>query len=780
MGRRGGGRTRSNGNWETATKENAKWEAYYKAQPNLVSEEEWDAFKQACQSALPLTFRVTSSTVASEEIKSLIQNDYVKHTQDIVFQGEKISPPKPLPFYEPLGSAWQIDVGKQVIRRSKEFSRLQRFLVVETEAGNIYRQEAVSMIPPLFLDVKPHHAVIDLCAAPGSKTAQLVEFLHQEGPSSIPTGFVLANDSDYKRAHMLIHQVKRLNSPNLIVTNHDAQMFPRMKTTSGEIVKFDRVLCDVPCSGDGTMRKNVNVWTDWKIGNGNGLHNTQLNILLRGIQMLKPGGRLVYSTCSLNPVENEAVVAEALRRCGNTIGLVDVSNMLPGLKRKPGVDTWKVQNKAGEWIQNPANTTTLTEDPANDDLPAEVTPAIQSKNNLPNSLFPPSEEEKKIFALERCVRVYPHQQNTGGFFITVFEKFDTKKRATEDKAEEEQEPVEAKKPKIDETVEAGEAKTAETTEATEAKTDEKNETPASTTTTTTTPKETVPVNGTAGEEVFRFLSSEYPDIVKIWKFYNIESTFPGGRSTLLVRNTTGIPSRAIYYVAPSVKPLLELNDHKVKFVHAGLRIFSIQKSDSPCPWRVHAEAINIVAPHINKNPTEGENRYIVAKHLDILKHLIETEFPLLESLKEVDEDVYKRVSELEEGTFILEIPRTLKNPEQPKEGEQQDKEESSKKVWDNILYPIWRGKRSVNLMLAKQDLAELVHRVFGQENIKARKTNNNGGGKPKSQQQQQPQKQSQEQSDKPQITEVKEDAAEETTLVVEEVKQEETETKQES
>ena len=77
-----------------------------------------------------------------------------------------------------------------------------------------------------------------------------------------------------------------------------------------EPLLFDRILCDVPCSGDGTIRKAPDIWRRWTPGNGNGLHPLQLRIALHACQMLKEGGRLVYSTCTFNPIEDEAVVAE--------------------------------------------------------------------------------------------------------------------------------------------------------------------------------------------------------------------------------------------------------------------------------------------------------------------------------------------------------------------------------------------------------------------------------------------------------------------------------------
>lgn len=87
------------------------------------------------------------------------------------------------------------------------------------------------MIPPLVLDIKSHHRVLDMCAAPGSKTAQIIEALHADAGNKIPSGFVIANDLDNKRCYMLVHQAKRLNSPCFLVTNQDSAMYPWMKVS---------------------------------------------------------------------------------------------------------------------------------------------------------------------------------------------------------------------------------------------------------------------------------------------------------------------------------------------------------------------------------------------------------------------------------------------------------------------------------------------------------------------------------------------------------------------
>ena len=164
---------------------------------------------------------------------------------------------------------------------SEKVFKLHNFLLTETTSGNISRQEAVSMIPPIVLNVKPNSKCIDLCASPGSKTAQIIEALHADENIKVPSGFVIANDIDNKRCYMLVHQAKRLNSSNIIVTNADASRFPNIFDKNGRIIKYDRILADVPCSGDGTMRKNIEIWKKWTQSNAIGLHGVQFRIARR-------------------------------------------------------------------------------------------------------------------------------------------------------------------------------------------------------------------------------------------------------------------------------------------------------------------------------------------------------------------------------------------------------------------------------------------------------------------------------------------------------------------
>lgn len=384
-----------------------------------------------------------------------LKDFHIPQITSIEYEGSYVEPPRPVPWY-PDQLAWWMTTPKNVVRRFPPFASFQKFLVAETEVGNISRQEVVSMIPPLLTDVRPGMTVLDLCAAPGSKSAQLMELIHageedtmqqavtevkngnagpeRIGPESLSddgrtTGLLIANDSDYKRAHMLIHQMKRLNSPNLIVTNHDATMYPSIKLpqlpavdgkpAKNRYLKFDRILADVPCSGDGTARKNYSVWKDWTPSNALGLHATQARILVRALQMLKVGGRVVYSTCSMNPVENEAVIASAIERCGGSanIKIVDTSNELPGLKRAPGLRTWQVMDREGRMWSN-----------WHEVEEQRQMGGINGLGRIAEGMFPPTGD----FPLERCTRIYPHFQDTGGFFITVLEKLSEIRAKPED------------------------------------------------------------------------------------------------------------------------------------------------------------------------------------------------------------------------------------------------------------------------------------------------------------------------------------------------------------
>jgi len=166
-------------------------------------------------------------------------------------------------------------------------------------------------------------------------------------------GMVIANDADHKRAYLLTHQLNRLNTSNLIILNHNAQNFPflyskasfhNLPNSFDSTIFFDRIVCDVPCSSDAAIRKIPQKWAKWHTKDGSSLHPLQIQILKKGLQLLKVGGKLSYSTCSLNPLENEAVVAAALKSFQGYIELVDVKKEEIGqmFRFRDGLQAWEV------------------------------------------------------------------------------------------------------------------------------------------------------------------------------------------------------------------------------------------------------------------------------------------------------------------------------------------------------------------------------------------------------------------------------------------------------
>ncbi|EIE23789.1 tRNA-methyltransferase, partial [Coccomyxa subellipsoidea C-169] len=367
----------------------------------IVPEGEWDAFMATLRKPLPTTFRINGRGRFAADLRDRLQQDFFSQfNENMEVDGEPLEAPRPLPWY-PDALGWHMAFSRAQLRKLPILKQVHELIIRENDAGAITRQEAVSMIPPLLLDVQAHHRVLDTCAAPGSKTAQILEMLHQG--AGMPSGIVIANDADAQRCNLLTHQTKRMCSPALMVVNHDATQLPILRDFQQvcwplpkQAYKFDRILCDVPCSGDGTLRKAPDIWRRWSEKNGNGLHPLQLRIALHSANLLKVGGRMVYSTCTFNPVEDEAVVAELLRKSESSLVLLDVSQELPQLQRVPGLSKWLI--------------TPLT---------CAVTCA-QAHAKLCKSMF--AEGDLSSLHLERCMRLLPHQGDTGGFFVAVLQK----------------------------------------------------------------------------------------------------------------------------------------------------------------------------------------------------------------------------------------------------------------------------------------------------------------------------------------------------------------------
>jgi 16S rRNA C967 or C1407 C5-methylase (RsmB/RsmF family) len=244
---------------------------------------------------------------------------------------------------------------------------------IEYVAGLYHVQEEVSMIPPALLDAGPDERVLDLCAAPGNKTAQLAISMQNRGT-------LVANDRDPYRIRGLRHTLERLGVLNTSVTVHDGANYPAGSSDSagtsnsaGTSVQnaFDKILVDAPCSCEGTSRKHRRASPTSTPDAAARLHGPQLALLRKAVQLCKVGGRIAYSTCTYAPEENEMIVDEVLNLVGR-----DRLRLLParidGFACAPGLTRWNGRELGPD--------------------------------------------------LSRTMRVWPHQNDTGGFFAALLEK----------------------------------------------------------------------------------------------------------------------------------------------------------------------------------------------------------------------------------------------------------------------------------------------------------------------------------------------------------------------
>ncbi|CDI98258.1 tRNA cytosine34 C5 methyltransferase [Echinococcus multilocularis] len=664
---------------------NSVLEEYYKSQL-MLDDADFDEFLKVMRTPLPVTFRITGFRQQNRELLSLLQENYlhsiIKHNIDQ--SDEKVSV-VPLKWY-PGNMAWQINSTRLAIRKSPELQQLQKFLVSESEAGNLSRQEAVSMLPPLVLNVKEHHAVLDLCAAPGSKSAQLVELLHADAENKFtdvdsyaePSGIVVANDVDRKRCYMLAHQVKRLQSPCVILTEKDASTYPRLFISSPEKpdevrqMLFDRVLADVPCSGDGTLRKSPDIWSRWRPNVARQHHELQRRILRRGLELLRvpqspedpDPPRLVYSTCTLNPLEDEAVVASILEACRGTVRLVEPDFMClsgseaakaGGFIARPGLKTWRVMSNSEKWYSKHD----------------EVTD--RERKYFQSSLFPPENAEE--LHLEHCRRVFPHDQDTGGFFIAVLEKIadlpwmnsrqKLEKTIEPNNADDGSEPV-AKKPRL---AEQGRK-----------------------------------------EASFVFMDpttdKDWPSIRDFYGFGERESClFNLNPAQILYRaGTAGDPVRRryLYYTNPLVKGVIQANNNgAVPIVSGGVKLFAVCDEKQFVGYRFLHDGIHLACAFLPQLPKELR-RYppqlchrrisLSASERDDLVLLLLEEMPLAERFTKATRDQWEQLST---GPVLVDYDPAAPSDPSRVTSESKMEESSRPRPHCRIAFAAWRGVKSL-------------------------------------------------------------------------------------
>jgi tRNA (cytosine49-C5)-methyltransferase len=256
----------------------------------------WDQFREYSLSFLRRSIRINTNLASIAEVKKSIQE-----------KGWQLDP---IPWCKE--GFWIFHPDRRDVGN-----------LFEHHLGQIYVQEAASMIPPLVLNPKPGEIVLDMCAAPGSKTTQMAVMMKNKG-------LIVANDYKGARLQSLGINLQRSGLTNTIVSLMSGKRFHEFE--------FDKILVDAPCSGTGTIRKSLKTISIWNPGMISKLARQQKELIVSAFENLKSGGEMVYSTCSVEPEENEGVVDYLLEKFDNA-EVVKVK--LPGLKLAKSVMEFK-------------------------------------------------------------------------------------------------------------------------------------------------------------------------------------------------------------------------------------------------------------------------------------------------------------------------------------------------------------------------------------------------------------------------------------------------------
>lgn len=283
--------------------------AYYPPKPEfvkriqkLIGKQEAEEFFEISKTPTPNSIRCNTLKISSEELKKRLEN-----------KGWKIKQPfKDFPEIMIIENK----LGPGELGNSKEHL-----------LGYYYAQDISSMLPILALKPKPGEIILDLCAAPGSKTTQAAGLMENQGT-------IIANDANLGRIRILASNLEKSGVMNTIITRHDGVQLCEKLAKLG--MKFDKILVDAPCSGEGTLRKSPKTNLMWNVKVIEKLGRIQKKLAGSAMKLLKPGGEMIYSTCTLAPEENEQVVDFLVKNFD--VKVVDVKL---GLKMRCGVCEWE-------------------------------------------------------------------------------------------------------------------------------------------------------------------------------------------------------------------------------------------------------------------------------------------------------------------------------------------------------------------------------------------------------------------------------------------------------
>jgi NOL1/NOP2/sun family putative RNA methylase len=254
---------------------------------------DFETFQESLKTALPQHLRVNTLKIKTQVLLKNLENRDV-HLRRVLDSDESL-------YLAPEGAS----PGKWL----------------EYALGYIHPQALTSCLASLFLSPEPGSYLLDLCASPGGKTSHLAQMMNNDG-------LIVANEVQRRRHMPLSNTLARLGVFNTVVTAYPAQEFPLKG-------KFDFVMADVPCSGEGTFRySRRRSWQGEREDRGH-LSEVQKRIILRGFDLLNEGGQMLYATCTYNPNENESVVNFLLEN--RDAEVLPITSPLPSL---PGLFRW--------------------------------------------------------------------------------------------------------------------------------------------------------------------------------------------------------------------------------------------------------------------------------------------------------------------------------------------------------------------------------------------------------------------------------------------------------
>ncbi|OAQ19952.1 NOL1/NOP2/sun family putative RNA methylase [Thermosulfurimonas dismutans] len=268
-------------------------EDYFSRYQDLIPN--YESFLNALSEPLPLYFR----------LNTLKTQDPDRVVRGLARQGFEVTPVEAVPWF------FRVEPRDISLGNTDEYY-----------LGLIYPMTLSSSLPVYALDPRPGEIILDLCAAPGSKTTQIAQLTEDQA-------IVVANDKRLDRITALVANLRRLGVASVVTTVYRGEQFP-LGTT------FDKVLVDAPCSGEGRYRKGYEGELLFHKEGHTNLPAIQKGLIVRAYDLLRPGGILVYSTCTINPEENEAVVDYLLRK-----RQAEVLSWEAPLPSHPGLTEWE-------------------------------------------------------------------------------------------------------------------------------------------------------------------------------------------------------------------------------------------------------------------------------------------------------------------------------------------------------------------------------------------------------------------------------------------------------